>query len=133
MRHFRKAFRSLPDPRAENARHDLLEVLLIALAAVLCGATSCSDMEEFGQSKEGLLRLVLRLEHGIPSHDTFSRVFRLLEPDAFERAFRQFMARFAKANKLKLSGVVAIDGKALRAAYERGGKTSPLHLVNVFA
>ena len=93
----------------------------------------CSDMTDFGESKEGLLRLVLRLEHGIPSHDTFSRVFRLLEPEAFERAFRRFMAAFAKANKLKLSGVVAVDGKALRGAYERGGKTSPLHLVNVFA
>jgi len=108
-------------------------VLFIALTAVLCGAESCADMADFGQSKEGLLRLVLRLEHGIPSHDTFSRVFRLLEPKAFERAFRQFMAAFAKANKIKLSGVVAVDGKALRGAYERGGKATPLHLVNVFA
>ncbi len=107
-------FRRLPDPRADNARHELLDVLFIALAAVLCGAESCADMADFGQSKEGLLRLVLPLEHGIPSHDTFSRIFRLLEPEAFERAFRQFMAAFAKANKLKLSGVVAVDGKALR-------------------
>ena len=133
MDKFARAFRRLPDPRANNARHELLEILFIALAAVLCGAESCSDMTDFGESKEGLLRLVLRLEHGIPSHDTFSRVFRLLEPEAFERAFRRFMAAFAKANKLKLSGVVAIDGKALRGAYERGGRTSPLHLVNVFA
>ncbi len=133
MGKFARVFRRLPDPRANNARHELLDVLFIALAAVLCGAESCSDMAEFGQSKEGLLRLVLPLEHGIPSHDTFSRVFRLLDPEAFERAFRRFMAAFARANKLKLSGVVAIDGKALRAAYERGGKTSPLHLVNVFA
>lgn len=133
MRHFRKAFRTLPDPRAKNARHDLLEILVIALAAVLCGATSCSDMEEFGLSKEGLLRLVLRLEHGIPSHDTFSRVFRLLNPRAFEAAFRRFMAAFAKANGLDLSGVVAIDGKALCGAYERGGQATPLQLVNVFA
>jgi len=133
MGKFAKVFRRLPDPRADNASHELLDVLFIALAAVLCGAESCSDMAEFGQSKEGLLRLVLRLEHGIPSHDTFSRVFHLLDPEAFERAFRRFMAAFAKANKLKLSGVVAIDGKALRGAYERGGKTSPLHLVNVFA
>jgi predicted transposase YbfD/YdcC len=133
MRHFRKAFRTLADPRAENARHDLLEILVIALAAVLCGATSCSDMEEFGLSKEGLLRLVLRLEHGVPSHDTFSRVFRLLNPRAFEAAFRRFMAAFAKANGLKLTGVVAIDGKALCGAYERGGQATPLQLVNVFA
>jgi len=133
MGKFRKLFRQLPDPRAANARHDLLEVLFIALAAVLCGAESCSDMADFGQSKEGLLRLFLRLEHGVPSHDTFSRVFRLLKPQAFEFAFRQFMAGFAKANGLKLTGVVAIDGKALRGAYERGGRANPLHLVNVFA
>jgi len=133
MEKFKAAFEQLPDPRADNARHDLLEVLFIALAAVLCGADGCSEMEEFGQSKEGLLRLFLRLEHGIPSHDTFSRVFRLLKPQAFEHAFRRFMAAFAKANGLKLTGVVAVDGKALRGAYERGGKATPLHLVNVFA
>jgi predicted transposase YbfD/YdcC len=133
MQKFRKAFGRLSDPRADNARHDLLEVLFIALAATLCGAESCSDMAVFGEAKEGLLRLFLRLEHGIPSHDTFSRVFRLLEPQAFEHAFRRFMAAFAKANGLKLTGVVAIDGKALRGAYERGGKATPLQLVNVFA
>jgi len=133
MGKFKKLFRRLPDPRADNARHDLLEVLFIALAAVLCGADSCSDMADFGQSKEGLLRLFLRLEHGIPSHDTFSRVFRLLKPQAFELAFRRFMAAFAETNGLKLTGVVAVDGKALRGAYERGGRATPLQLVNVFA
>jgi predicted transposase YbfD/YdcC len=133
MQKFSKAFGRMPDPRAGNARHDLLEILFIALAATLCGAESCSDMADFGQSKEDLLRLVLRLEHGIPSHDTFSRVFRLLKPQAFELAFRRFMAAFAKANGLKLTGVVAVDGKALRGAYERGGKATPLQMVNVFA
>jgi len=133
MGKFKKAFRRLPDPRAANARHDLLEVLVIALAAVLCGAETCSDMAEFGQAKEDLLRLFLRLEHGIPSHDTFSRVFRLLKSEAFEAAFRRFMAAFAKANRLNLTGVVAIDGKALRGAFERGSRCEPLHMVNVFA
>jgi predicted transposase YbfD/YdcC len=133
MDKFKKVFRSLPDPRADNARHDLLEILIIALAAVLCGAESCSEMADFGESKEALLRLFLRLEHGIPSHDTFSRVFRFLDPEAFERMFRRFMAAFAKANSFKLTGVVAVDGKALRGAYERGGRATPLQLVNVFA
>lgn len=133
MQKFRKAFGRLADPRAANARHDLLEVLVIALAALLCGAESCSDMADFGQSKQGLLRLLLRLEHGIPSHDTFSRVFRLLEPQAFEKAFRRFVVAFARVNGLKLTGVVAVDGKALRGAYERGGRATPLHMVNVFA
>jgi predicted transposase YbfD/YdcC len=133
MGKFKRVFQRLPDPRAANARHELLEVLVIALAAVLCGAETCSDMAEFGQAKEGLLRLFLRLEHGIPSHDTFSRVFRLLRPAAFDVAFRRFMAAFAKANRLKLTGVVAIDGKALRGAFERGQRSEPLHLVNVWA
>src|ERR1700755_1219233 len=133
MQRFKTAFRRLPDPRADNARHDLLEVLFIALAAMLCGADSCSDMAGFGQSKAGLVRVCLRLDHGTPSHDTFSRVFRLLKPQAFELAFRRFMAAFAKANGLKLTGVVAVDGKALRGAYERGGRATPLQMVNVFA
>lgn len=126
---FISVFAKVEDPRAANARHDLCELLFIALAAVLCGAESCADMAEFGTAKEPLLRQVLRLEHGIPSHDTFSRVFRLLDPDAFEAEFRRFMAAFAQ----QIGGVVAIDGKALRGAFERGRRTTPLHLVNVWA
>jgi len=133
MGKFEKFFRKLSDPRAANTRHDLLEVLFIALAAILCGAEGCSDMAEFGLAKEGLLRQILRLEHGIPSHDTFSRVFRLLDPQQFERIFRRFMAAFAAFNGLNLKGVVAVDGKALRGAYERGRSATPLHMVNVFA
>lgn len=129
MENFISVFSEVADPRAANARHDLSEILFIALAAVLCGAESCADMAEFGAAKEGLLRRVLRLEHGIPSHDTFSRVFRLLDPEAFEAVFRRFMAAFAQ----ELRGVVAIDGKALRGAFERGQQATPLHLVNVWA
>ena len=133
MGKFKKVFRRLADPRADNASHDLCEILFIALAAVLCGAEGPSDMARFGRSKELLLRGILRLEHGIPSHDTFSRVFRLLEPRTFESAFRRFMAAFAKVNRIDLTGVIAIDGKALRGAYERGRSATPLHMVNVFA
>jgi predicted transposase YbfD/YdcC len=133
MNAFKKVFRGLPDPRADNARYDLLEVLFIALTATLCGADSCAEMAEFGQSKEEFLRLLLPLEHGIPSHDTFSRVFRLLEPAAFEKAFRRFIEGFARANKLPLTGVVAVDGKALRGAFARGRQSTPLHMVNVWA
>jgi predicted transposase YbfD/YdcC len=129
MQKFTRVFQELPDPRAENARHDLTEILVIALAAVLCGAEGCADMADFGEAKEGLLRQFLRLEHGIPSHDTFSRVFRILDPVSFEAAFREFMAVFAE----QIKGVVSIDGKALKGAFERGRKTTPLHLVNVWA
>jgi predicted transposase YbfD/YdcC len=129
MRQFRACFAELSDPRAANASHDLTEILFIALAAVLCGAEDCSDMAEFGCAKEALLRQILRLEHGIPSHDTFSRVFRLLDPAAFEAAFRRFTSAFAQ----EVQGVVAIDGKAVRGAFERGRRSTPLHLVNVWA
>ena len=75
-----ETFASVPDPRAGNARHDLAEILVIAFAATLCGAETCCDMALFGRAKEPLLREFLALPHGIPSHDTFSRVFRLIDP-----------------------------------------------------
>ncbi len=129
MERFGAYFGAVDDPRAGNARHDLLELMFVALAALLCGAEDCTDMALFAQSKLALLRQVVKLEHGPPSHDTFSRVFRLIDPEPFEAAFARFTAAFAGA----LEGVVAIDGKALRGAYERGRKSSPLHLVNVWA
>jgi len=129
METFSSCFSEVEDPRAANARHDLLELMVVALAAVLCGAEDCTDMAIFARSKLDFLRQVLKLEHGPPSHDTFSRLFRLIEPEPFEAAFAKFTAAFAGA----LKGVVAIDGKALRGAYERGRKTCPLHLVNVWA
>jgi predicted transposase YbfD/YdcC len=129
METFSSYFSVIDDPRAGNARHDLLELMFISLAAVLCGAEDCTDMALFARAKLDCLRQVLKLEHGPPSHDTFSRVFRHLKPEPFEAAFAKFTAAFAGA----LKGVVAIDGKALRGAYERGRKTTPLHLVNVWA
>lgn len=129
METFTACFSSIEDPRAGNARHDLLDVMFVALAAVLCGAEDCTDMADFARAKLGFLRQIVKLEHGPPSHDTFSRVFRLLAPEPFEAAFAKFTASFAGA----LKGVVAIDGKALRGAYERGRKSCPLHLVNVWA
>lgn len=129
METFSSYFSEVSDPRAGNARHDLLELMFVALAATLCGAEDCTDMALFARAKLSCLRQVLRLEHGPPSHDTFSRVFRLLEPEPFEAAFAKFTRAFAGA----LEGVVAIDGKALRGAYDRGRKATPLHLVNIWA
>jgi predicted transposase YbfD/YdcC len=134
MDRFHECFGDIPDPRAENAQHDLVEILFIALLSSLCGAKSCSDMEEFGCAKEGLLRQILTLEHGIPSHDTFSRVFRMLDPKAFETAFGRFMSAFAEGAKIKApKGVVALDGKALRRAYARGQSFMPRVIVTAWA
>jgi hypothetical protein len=115
MEEFAPYFAEVADPRARNARHDFLEVIFTALAAVLCGAEDCTDMALFAGSKLDVLRQVLKLEHGPPSHDTFSRVFRLIAPEPFEAAFAKFTAAFAG----ELKGVVAIDGKALRGLRAR--------------
>jgi predicted transposase YbfD/YdcC len=133
MGKLKKYFRRLRDPRAANASYPLLEVLFIALTAVLCGAKSCTDMSDFGRRKIDLLRRFVPLEKGVPSHDVFSDVFRMLDPRAFERVFRDFVSAFAKFHGLDLSGVFAVDGKSLCGAYERGKSALPVHLVNVFA
>lgn len=126
-------FRRLRDPRAANASYPLLEILFIALAAVLCGAKSATDMADFGRLRIDVLRQFVPLKNGVPSHDVFSDVFRALDPEAFERLFRTFVAAFAKFHGLDLSGVLAVDGKSLCGAYERGRSALPVHMVNVFA
>lgn len=134
MERFAECFSDLPDPRAENALHDLRELLFIALLATLCGATSCSDMALFARTKAYLLQPILGLKYGFPSHDTFSRVFRMLDAQAFERSFRAFMKAFAAAAKIKQPrGVVALDGKALRRGYERGKSHMPPVMVTAWA
>lgn len=131
MRKFRRVFSRLDDPRASNALHDLLEIVFIGLAATLCGAQHCTEFAQFGRSKEALLRQFLRLKHGIPSHDTFSAVFRALDPEAFARVLVAFTT--ALARRLGKHKTIAIDGKALRGAFHRGERFTPLHMVNVWA
>lgn len=131
MDRFAECFSRLVDPRKNQAQHDLTEMLFIALLATLCGATTCCDIALFGRAKEALLRTILVLEHGIPSHDTFSRVFRILDPKSFEEVFRRFTKAFATATKIK--GVIALDGKALRRAYERGQSHMPPVMVTAWS
>src|SRR5882757_11193929 len=134
MTRFAECFEELPDPRASNALHDLTEILFIALMATLCGATSCTDMALFARMKAYLWQDVLVLKNGLPSHDTFSRVFRMLDPKAFETAFQRFMKAFAEGAKIKRPrGVVALDGKALRRGYERGKSHMPPVMVTAWA
>ena len=123
-------FADVPDPRTGNAkRHELLEVLTIALTAAICGAETCVDFADFAVDREPLFRSFLKLENGLPSHDTFSRLFRLLDPSAFASAFSVFLDRLGE----KGTGVIAIDGKTLRRSFDRAAETSPLHVVSAFA
>ena len=133
MDEFAAVFADVADPRTGNAkRHELLEILMIALCTLLSGGTSCADMALFGRAKRDFLGEFLPLRHGIPSHDTFSRVFRLLAPDPFRRCFVAFMRRFAAASREE-AGVVALDGKTVRRSFDRAALASPLHLVSAWA
>jgi len=133
MGKLKSIFRKVRDPRAANASYELLSLLTIALATVLCGGKSPTDMADFARRKQDLLRRFLPLPRRTPSHDTFSDLFRALDPKGFEQVFRRFVAAFARFHRLDLDGVIAIDGKSLRGAYERGQSATPLHLVNAFA
>ena len=129
---FRAHFADLPDPRVDRCkRHDLGDVVTIALCAVLCGADTWVDVAEFGRSKEAWLRTFLALPNGIPSHDTFGRVFAALDPAAFETGFLGWVQALAAA----VTGrqVVAIDGKTLRGSHDRANGKGPLHLVSAWA
>ena len=127
MRQLKRLLRPLKDPRASNVRHDLVEIIVIALAATLAGAKTCTEFEFFGKGREELLQRFLELRSGIPSHDTFSNVFRALDPKGLEAILRKLSKGFG------IKGVVSIDGKALRGAFMRGRQSTPLHMVNVWA
>jgi predicted transposase YbfD/YdcC len=130
MSWFEEAFAALPDPRTGNAkRHDLLEILTIALTATVCGAESCADFADFAVDREALFRSFLRLDNGVPSHDTFSRVFRLLDPAAFTACFGRFLEGLGAAGQ----GVIAIDGKTLRRSFDDAARSNPLAVVTAFA
>jgi predicted transposase YbfD/YdcC len=124
-------FAELVDPRIDRTkRHGLLDIVAIALCGVLCGADSWVEIEEFGHAKESWLRRFLALPHGIPSHDTFGRVFAALDPAQFERCFLHWVQALA----VETAGqVIAIDGKTLRRSHDRLAGQGPLHLVSAWA
>ena len=131
MQDFTRIFDGVEDPRSSNAtRHDLHEMLVIALLCMICGGQSCTDMELFGRSKEEFLRRFMTLGHGIPSHDAFSALFRVLDPGCLQRALVRLAADWAGRFG---PDVIAIDGKSLRQSFEDASARSPLHVVSAFA
>lgn len=124
-------FREIDDPRRGNAiLHDLVEVLIISILAILCGAEHFTEMELFGREREVWLRKFLKLEHGIPSHDTFCDVYSALEPEAITKLF----ARWVETIRQKISGeVVALDGKTIRASRDVPKNKKAVHIVSAWA
>ncbi|WPL10852.1 ISAs1 family transposase [Thiorhodovibrio litoralis] len=124
-------FAPLVDPRnPTQRRHILLEMIVIAIAAILGGAEGFAAIAQFGRSKEAWLRQFLDLPNGIPSHDTFGRVFSLIEPAAFQACFRSWAESI---RELIPAEVVAIDGKTLRHSFDRARGLGALHMVSAWA
>lgn len=120
------------DPRKENARHDLASILFIAVAATLCGEKTCVDFADFAEAHFETLHEIVALPHGPPSHDTFSRILRVLDPDELAVALNRFVSTMRRALGLRGPRTVAIDGKSLNGAYEKGKACLPALMVNVW-
>ena len=123
-------FGQVTDPRQNHVDHLLLDIITIAVCAVICGADSWVEVAEFGRTKEKWLRTFLILPHGIPSHDTFGRVFGLIDPDEFQQGFISWITAISH---LTAGQVIAIDGKRLRRSHDgRLGKAA-IHMVSAWA
>jgi predicted transposase YbfD/YdcC len=132
MTSLHQTFKKLHDPRMNRRKqHKLLDIIILSVLAVLCGAESYDSIELFGKMNLAFLKQLLELQNGIPSHDTINRVFSLLNPRAFERLFMEW------TNQLKdsevLEHVIAIDGKTVRGSKDSFHDTSPVHLVHAWS
>lgn len=124
-------FANLEDPRDGHAQvHELLDMIIIAICASICGADCWTEVEAFGKAKLAWLSTFLALPGGIPSHDTFGRLFRYLDPEAFEAGFRQWTAGLRQ----RIGGeVIPIDGKCLRGSHDRGLGKNAIYMVSAWA
>jgi predicted transposase YbfD/YdcC len=124
-------FAELADPRETmNQRHKFIDILVIAICAAICGADDWEAVALFGQSKGPWLRTFLELPHGIPSHDTFWRVFRALDPEQFQRCFLRWIAAL---QTVTAGEVVAVDGKQLRRSFDRQSGQAAIAMVSAWA
>ena len=123
-------FSHITDPRKENRRHQLIDIITIAICGVICNADSFEHIAEFGRAKYKWFKGFLKLPHGIPSADTFERVFARIDPEEFKSAFMSFVSAIEELTK---GEIVSIDGKTLRRSYDRGNGKSAIHMVSAWA
>jgi predicted transposase YbfD/YdcC len=123
-------FSELEDPRDDNRRHLLGDIIVIAICAAICGADSWTDVELFGEAKEKWFKDFLELPHGIPSHDTFGRVFARLNAEEFQRGFREWIAAVEERTQ---GQVVALDGKQLRRSHDKSLGKKAIYMVSAWA
>ena len=124
-------FNEIKDPRIERSkRHKLIDIITITICAVICGADGWADIEQFGNCKYKWFKKFLELPNGIPSHDTFSRVFSLLNPEELQGCFLKWIETISQ---ITFGEVIAIDGKTLRHSYDRSKKKAAIHMEpNIF-
>jgi len=123
-------FSKLDDPRGDNKWHLLLDIIVIAICGAICGADSWVDVELFGESKRDWLKQFLELPHGIPSHDTFGRVFALLDGEQFQACFVSWVKA---VNQVLQEQVIAVDGKTLRRSHDKGIGKQAIQMVSAWA
>jgi predicted transposase YbfD/YdcC len=124
-------FSSLKDPRIQlKTHHKLIDIIIITICAVICGADDWQEVVDYGKAKHDWLKTFLELPRGIPSHDTFGRVFSLLRPEDFEKCFVSWIHAV-----FEITGgqTVAIDGKTLRRSHERSSNKAAIHMVGAWA
>lgn len=128
------ALAAVPDPRrqCQNLRHPLVDVLVVGFCGVLCGCDDFVELETFGRKKEGFFRRFLELPAGIPSHDTFRRVFQAVCPQALQRCLIEWLQGARQAAPAE-GEVIALDGKTLRRTFDRARGLGALHLVSAWA
>jgi predicted transposase YbfD/YdcC len=130
LRDLESLFAQVEDPRMERTkRHRLRDIIILAICGVICGAEGWVEIEEFGKAKEAFFTDLLDLPNGIPSHDTFGRVFALIDPQQFEASFVQWVQGISQT----VQGVIAIDGKTLRRSHDQAAGKKALHLVSAWA
>jgi hypothetical protein len=127
-------FGALKDPRSPGkVTHKLVDILVIAVCAVIAEAETFEDIALSGRCKREWLKGFLDLPHGIPSHDTFRRVLMLIDPDAFERCFLAWVRAVFRCDAISMPEQIAVDGKTVRRSFDRRRGRSPLHLVSAYA
>lgn len=129
-----RRFSALNDPRVERTkRHSLLEMITIAICAVICGADDWVEMEQFGNEKRTFFEQFLALPNGIPSHDTFGRVFARIDPEQFRACFLEWVQDLVCASGGLLKGVIAIDGKTLCGSRDAASGKGAIQMVSAWS
>ena len=123
-------FSELKDPRRYNKWHPLHDIIVIAICAAICGADDWVAVEDFGKAKQSWFEEFLELPHGIPSHDTFGDVFKVLDPEQFQKCFMQWVQA---VNEVSEGQVIPIDGKQLRRSHDKTLGKNAIHMVSAWA